>query len=371
MSKTFLASSALIGTIIGAGFLGIPYVVMKSGFIPGMLIMLLVFTIMAITKLYFGEVVLRTNSIHQETGYAEKYLGKKGKILMFLSMIFGIYAALLAYLIAEGQSLSFLFYGNILHQFQLGLLFWLVLSGITYFGIKALKKGDSIGVILIYVMIISISVLLWNKIDSSNLTYANWSNMFVPFGVILFSFLGYSAIPEVRRIIGEEGALMKRTIWTANIITLICYFIFTLVVLGVKGSSTPQIATLSLGKPFILLGMITMFTAYLSISIALMDTFTFDLHKSKNKAWMYTISVPLILFIILEFFKSADFIKIINLGGILSGGLAAILILFMAKNAKKMGKRKPEYQIPYYPILTFILILIFILAMIFVIASLF
>ena len=370
MTKAFTATAALIGTIIGAGFLGIPYVIMKSGFIPGILILLLVFAIMVITKLYFGEIILRTKTIHQEAGYAHIYLGEKGKFLMFLSMIFGIYSALLAYLIAEGQSLSFIFFGNLDYQIQFGLAFWLILSIMVYFGINSLKKGEPVGVILVFVMLISISVLLWNKIDTSNLTYEIWSNSFVPFGVILFSFLGYSALPEVRRIIGESGNLMKKTIWIASTTALVCYTLFTFVVLGAKGALTPQIATLSLGKPFILLGIITMFTAYLSISIALTDMFAFDFRRTRIKSWLFTISVPILLFLSLEFFQSADFIKIINLGGILSGGLAAILIMLMVKNAKKLGKRKPEYEIPYSSTLTVILIIIFIFAMILEIKSL-
>jgi amino acid permease len=371
MSKTFVASAALIGTIIGAGFLGIPYVIMKSGFIPGILIMLFVFAIIVITKLYFGEIILRTKTIHQEAGYAWLYLGEKGKFLMFLSMIFGIYSALLAYLIAEGQSLSFILFGNLNYQLQMGLAFWFVLSILVYFGINSLKKGEPMGVILVFVMLISISVLLWNKIDVSNLTYLNWPNTFIPFGVILFSFLGYSALPEVRRIIGESGNTMKKSIWIANITALICYLIFTFVVLGAKGPLTPQIATLALGKPFVLLGIITMFTAYLSISIALTDMFAFDFRRTRIRAWLYTISVPVLLFLALEFFQSADFIKIINLGGILSGGLAAILILFMVKNAKKLGTRKPEYEMPYSSFLTILLIIIFIVAMFLEIKSLF
>jgi len=43
MSSKFLAALAvLVGTTIGAGFLGIPYVVSKSGFLPGIAIMIFV-----------------------------------------------------------------------------------------------------------------------------------------------------------------------------------------------------------------------------------------------------------------------------------------------------------------------------------------
>ena len=365
MSKTFIATSAIVGTIIGAGFLGIPYVVMKSGFTFGLFYLIFLAIILCITMLYLGEVVLRTNTNHQLSGYAEKYLGKKGKILMFLSLIFGIYAAILAYLIAEGKSLSFLFYGNTDHQLLLGIAFWLILSLIVYFGINALEEADTVGLILLFVLIISISVLMWNKIDTNNLSYLNFKNFFTPFGVILFAYLGFSVIPEVQRIIGKDKNLMKKSIITAHIIAFAVYTIFTLVVLGSLGFKTPEISTLALGKPFVLLGMITMFTSYLTLSIALMDNFRFDFKISKIKSWLYTILVPLSLFIILELANKAEFTKVLSVGGVLSGGLAAILILFMAKNAKKFGDRTPEYEIPYSKILTWLLVIIFVLAAIF------
>ena len=85
-SKFFPALAVLVGTIIGAGFLGIPYVVAKSGFIPGLAYLVFVFLFILLVKLYLGETILRTKGNHQLTGYAEKYLGKKGKYLMFLKL---------------------------------------------------------------------------------------------------------------------------------------------------------------------------------------------------------------------------------------------------------------------------------------------
>jgi len=361
MNKAFIANCTLIGTIIGAGFLGIPYVIMQSGFGLGLIVMFVVFLAMVCTKLYLGEIALRTKTTHQVTGYAEKYLGKNGKRLMFIATIFGVYSAILAYLIAEGESLSFMFFGNTNYQFYFGLAFWLALSVMVFFGMKALKEGEVIGVVLTLVMIVLSAWVLWDKVDVTNLAYNNIDKFFVPFGVILFAFLGYSAIPEVRRIIGNDGRVMKSTIWIANIISFICYAIFAFVVLGALGTNTPALATLSLGRIFVLLGMMTMFTSYLALSIALIDTLRFDIGVHKMKAWLYTIIVPLILYVILEITKNADFIKVLGVGGVLSGGLTAILIIFMLKSAKRIGKRKPEYSTPYIPIINWLLVALFVL----------
>ncbi|MBX4212064.1 hypothetical protein KW787_01230, partial [Candidatus Pacearchaeota archaeon] len=140
------------------------------------------------------------------------------------------------------------------------------------------------------------------------------------------------------------------------------YIIFAFLVIGFKGNQTPKLATIALGKPFILLGIITMFNAYLALSIALTQTFHKDLKKRKVSSWIYTISVPIILLVLLEIFNQADFIKILGIGGVVSGALAAILILLMVSEAKKHGNRKPEYSMPYSKISAYIMIIVFICA---------
>jgi len=320
--------------------------------------MIVVMGIIMTVQLYLAEIALRTKKNHQLTGYAEKYLGKKGKWLMLLAFTFGIYSALLAYLIGEGESLSFIFFNTTEYAVLAGVLFWAILSGMTYFGLKALKNGEELGLVLIIVLIISLSVFFVNKIEVANLTYNNPSLFFFPFGVILFAFMGLATIPEVERILStkEDKKLTKRVIIISNLAVLAIYIIFTAIVLGSQGQSTPSIATLSLGKPFILLGIITMFTSYLALSIAIIDMFKFDFNKSHKKAWLYTISAPLIIYLFLSFIDSTNFTKVLGIGGVLSGGLTAILILFMIKKAKLSGNRKPEFSLPYSNIVAFIII---------------
>ena len=116
-SKLFPAVAVFVGTTIGAGFLGIPYVFAKSGFLIGLIHLIAITLFMVLIELYTGEIILRTNGNHQLAGYAKKYLGKTGGTLMFFAMIFGIYSALIAYLIGEGKSLSYVFLGDIKYYF--------------------------------------------------------------------------------------------------------------------------------------------------------------------------------------------------------------------------------------------------------------
>ena len=107
MNKKLLgASSILIGTMIGAGLLAIPYIISQAGFWIGMLDLVIIAIILTTIHLYLGEITLRTKGFHQLTGYAERYIGKTGKKIMFIAMILGVYGALVAYLIGEGYALS-------------------------------------------------------------------------------------------------------------------------------------------------------------------------------------------------------------------------------------------------------------------------
>ncbi len=345
-SKAFPAIAMLTGTVIGAGFLGIPYVVSKSGFPIGLFYMLLLGIIMLAVRLYLGEVILRTKTSHnlQLAGYAKKYLGKTGKSLIFFTMIFGIYSSIVAYLIGEGESLSFLFFSNTNYMLLFGILFWILMSMLTYKGFKALKKFESIALIIVIGFVIVISALFASRISIQNLSHVNYKYIFLPFGVILYAFLGTAVMPELERILKRREKLMKKVTIIGSIIPIIVYLLFTLIVVG-SFTDIPEIATLALGRIFIFLGMITMFTAFFALSIALRDMYRFDFGLGRFKGWLLTAIIPLLLFILIKIFNLATFTGILGLAGGVAGGVEIITILFMNIRAKKMGSRKPEYSI--------------------------
>ena len=80
------AIAMLCGTVIGAGVLGIPYVIAQAGFLVGLLSILVLGLAVLFLNLFIGEIVLRTPGNHQLPGYAEKYLGKWGKRVFMFSM---------------------------------------------------------------------------------------------------------------------------------------------------------------------------------------------------------------------------------------------------------------------------------------------
>lgn len=342
--RFFTAVSVLVGTSIGAGVLGIPYVAAQAGFFVALIYIILMGALILFVNFYLGEVSLRTKGKHRLIGYAEKYLGKNGKRLMAFATIFGIYAAIIAYLIGVGDSLSFLVLGDSSYSVLFGVFFGIVMAGLLWAGAKSLKKYEKLGVLIILGLLTFIFVFFVGDVNFNNLLTFEKSNLFLPFGVILFSLMSFHAIPEVNRILKSDKKLMKKTIFSSLAITIFFYILFVLIVVGFKGGNTPEIATLALGKVFVVLGIFTIFTSYLALGTALENNFIFDENFKKKNAWLLSSIIPIFIFLALKFLNIFSFTKILSIGGVVSGGLTAILILFMVRKAKIKGDRKPEYS---------------------------
>ena len=251
VSKTTLATFSLMGALMGAGVLGLPYVIMKSGFLIGFIEIMIIGTILVMTNLYLGEISLRTKEKHQLPGLAKKYLGTKSEVIMLIVALFGLYASLIAYLIGESESLSYLITNTSNYILPLGIIIWLVFTLISHIGLKATEEGEEIGVIAIILLVAIISIFLWNNVEPTNLQTMDIEHIFLPLGAILFTFLGCTAIPEAREVIGRETKNFKKVIIRSFVAISILFLIFIAIVIGTQGTSTPEIATLALGKPFL------------------------------------------------------------------------------------------------------------------------
>lgn len=361
----FITTTTLAGTTIGAGILGLPYVFSKTGFFIGIGWLIFLGLIMLFVNLTLGEITLRTKDTHQLPGYARKYLGKKAEKIMLIAVLFGIYSALLAYLIGEGESLSLLLTGTLKYSVIFGTLFWGIITLLLREGLKGLKKIESIGVVAIIFIILSLLIKNIGDIKLNNLIYYDTSNFFFPFGVVLFSLLGFLAIPEIKRELGKNTKLMKTSIILGMSIPFLLYSIFSLIFIGILGKEIPPVATFAFGGLVLILGILTMFSCSFINNFAIKDIFNFDLKAKKVTTIFFVHLFPLILYLFINYFNLSSFTKIIGLGGAVSGGITGILIMLIAKKAKITSKIKPSYKIPLNWIIIILISLIFIIGIIY------
>ena len=363
-TRNFLeATATLIGCIIGAGIFGIPYVVVRSGFLTSLIDFLIVGIAILMIHLYIGEITLRTKGKHQLTGFAEKYLGKNGKALMLFAMLSGNYGALIAYMIGEGKAIKAIFgipeiYGTLIFFVGMAILVW--------FGLKVIRKWELyLSALMIFVVMVICFICL-GKINLQNLMVfkPGFESLFVPYGVLLFACVGTVAIPDLEVEVRENKKLLKRAIIVGTIIPLLIYLFFGFCVVGVTGSLTTEVATVGLGKAIgtymVLLGNIfaifAMATSFLVLALGLKWVFRYDYKFGNFNSWALTCFIPLI--VVLS--KITTFVKTISIAGAVAGGLEGILIVLMHRRAKKYGDKKFREWIKPRILIDMILIFIFI-----------
>lgn len=359
--ETFEAAATLMGFTIGAGILGVPFVIAQAGFLTAIPILIGVAILTLYLNLAAAEVSLRTDGDHQFPALVKKYLGNKWSKLMLIDVMILAYGALTAYTIGGGEIVTDLFGGDIFYN---SILFGIILAILVLMNINFFEDFESIFMILLILTIIGIGILSWGHIDINNLTHFEASKAYIPLATILFALFGTSSVPELKEELKSLKNMKLAIIIGTGTITVI-YLIFAAIVIGVTGSTTTQVASVgisqSLGEGgkllFSVFALIALITSYVGMGFVLKDTFHLDLGFKKNSAWLMTIIIPLAIY--LSGFVS--FIKILNIVGVIHAILLTYITFNLLRAAKLKSERQPEFSLKTHP---FIELLVYIVLVI-------
>ncbi|MDD5145954.1 MAG: aromatic amino acid transport family protein [Candidatus Pacebacteria bacterium] len=373
MRKNFLfALSSLVGVIIGAGIFGIPYAISKSGVIPGLFYFLILGGAVLLLYLFVGEIVLRTEGKLRLIGYAQKYLGNSGKVFITISTVLGLWGALLAYIILGGDFLkivisSILPSASGVPSFYFALFFSIFLSFFVFQGMKFIAPLELFTNTLFFFIVFFVFCFGSPKINFQNFDLANVKNLFLPYGVILFSLAGWTSIPEIADILKspEERKKLKKVIIFAMTISIFICLLFSFTIVGISGKNTSFEALQGLvpylGPKVIFFGaiaaVITLADSFLILGLSSRNTLLYDYKIPKKTAALISCGIPLVLFLA----GLRNFIGIIGTVGTIIGAIEGIVIIFIFKNAKKLSDRNPEYNLNIPSFIFYFLVLVFIL----------
>lgn len=328
----------ITGMTIGAGVLGIPYVVSRVGLWVGLGYIAILGAVVLLLNLMIGEIIVRTKESFQLPGLAGKYIGNWAKVLMSVMIVLGGLGALLAYLIGEGESLYNLFGGT---PEVWAIVFWTVASFSVWRGLQTVKVLEKIFSILVLSIIIGLSFGILPQIHIENFYYYNSSNLFLPLGVILFALQASPAIAEAHALLPQDPKKFKKALIIGTLIPVLVYMLFALATVGVLGLSTTPLVSTILGDKFglwikLLINTFAIFamgTGFLGLGLALKQTLVWDWKLPPFLAVILVIITPLTFYML----GWHDFLKVIGLvGGVLSG-LEAMLLVFIYLRAQHYG----------------------------------
>lgn len=368
MIKIITAIAMMVGMIIGVGIFGAPYVLSRAGFVPGIFYFVVLGAAIILVHLFYGETVLRTDGNHRLVGYAEKYLGMNGRRIAAITEIFGFYGAIIAYIIVGGQFLfSIIRIGDV---FIYQIFVFLVVAIFILLGLRLLSWIEFVLTAALLVSVAAILFIASPAVRLENFFAFDKGNLFLPYGVILFSLGGAAAIPEIKEVLRGNLKKMKIVLFFGTLTAILITAAFGFIMWGVSGDGTSQ-ETLSglqgiLSRPVLILGaffgFLCVITSFLIIGINLKEIFFYD-YKLKNNilSWLLAACVPFLIFLS----GSRTFIDIISATGALFGGMGGIIICLMYLKAKKIGDKKPEYNLKLPNFIPYAIITLFIAGIIY------
>ncbi len=369
------ALATLIGTIVGGGIFGLPYVFSKSGFVVGLLFLIVFGLITTLIHLMYGEVVLATKEKHRLIGFTTTYLGKRFGHWSAWLILFGLYGSSLAYIILGGKFLHILFGFMGLGEVMFSVLFFALGAFIVLFGIRSISKTEVAMSFFLFGIVLFLFIKSIPHIEMAHLQTIDGSAFFFSYGVILFAFAGAAAIPEISEILGTHKEKLRQVITLGTLIPLVLYIVFVVSVLGVAGSAVSQEAIQGL-VPFLgegivrvgaLFGFFAVFTSFLVIGVNLRDVFLYDYRLPKLFSWVLALFPALLLFL----FGIQQFIGVVSFVGAIIGGFTGIVIIEVHRRSKTMQTAKPAYVINLPLWARNLLIGIFVLGILYQIATLF
>ncbi len=336
--KFLHATTVLIGTMVGVGIYGIPFAFAKAGFFIGAAWLVIIAVVMALFYLMFAELVYATPGSHQLVGYASVWLGPWGRRVMALANVLSLYGALLAFMIVAGGFLH-----NILSNFLAidpqwySIVFALAWSLLWLARVRTVAAVELILVGIYMLVIVGITIVGLGHITWSNL--AGWTPDFwyLPYGILLFSFAGLSAIPIQRQLLAGREHLMRPAIMLAIGVVSVLYLVFAFTIVGISGDVTSPEAFAglygSLGSSVLvvgfLVGVLTISTSYVMLGTALYETFRIDYRLRALTSWLLAVAPPIVFFLI----GLRNFIDVIGLIGSVAVGLIAIVLLLAYRRA--------------------------------------
>lgn len=359
----------LIGTIVGAGIFGVPYVFARAGVSVGLVHLAVLTGAVLLVHLWFGELTLRTTAHHRLVGYAGRYFGMPGRILASLSGVLGMWGALLAYIVLAGAFLEQLFgqmFGG--SAWHYSIVFALVASVAVLFGLRLIEEIEFVFTAFIFMAIALIAIVGIQRVDPVHLSLTNMANVFLPYGVVLFSLGGVSAIAEIRDTLRGSERLLPRAIAWGTLLAAALTAVFAIIVVGVSGPHTTEDAiaglTPTLGASVVILGAIlgfsTILTSFLMLGLYTRNVFHLDFRLPRAAAFLLGVGVPIAVFLL----GQPGFIEILMVTGAIFAGLDGILVALVVLAARRHGDRDPEFRVRLPAFVNYLVALIFIIGMV-------
>jgi tyrosine-specific transport protein len=344
-AQFWTATASLVGAIIGVGVFGLPYALAQVGVGLGLLYFLALGGIQVLQHLFYAEAAIASDTPLRLVGLVERYLGPRAKHVASVATVLGFWGGMLAYIIVGGMFLHGLLaplLGGSVFAYQVG---WaLAGAGIVYFGLNIVARVDLIATVGLIGALLLILGLSAPHVEPAHLPWYVGKDLFLPYGVILFSLSGLPVIPEMEDIFQGRHGQYRRSIVLGTLVAAALTALFGFVVWGLTGEATTSDAVVGItsvlgpgiGVVVGVFGFLAIATSFFPTALSLQSTFEYDYKLPHSIAWFLTGGVPFAVFLL----GITDFVQIISFSGAVFGGITAVLVALLYIAVTKQGAVK-------------------------------
>jgi tyrosine-specific transport protein len=307
----FSGALFIMANTIGTSFLYLPPATAMTGFVPGLVMSLLIWLFITAIGLLYAEAVLTTIDGSNLISIARTYFGKFWMWIFSIVFCFSMYAYLTSYFYYSSQSLLYFVH---LPPLFITILLAILFGGIVALGINSSNKLNYFLCAGLFVSFIYFVIAGSPHVNSDFLSHEHWIFVFLSVP-ILFSALGFASfVPSLCSYLNRDEKKIRLAILIGTFIALIMYILWQWIIVGSVPSIllqiiyeqqeaiTPTLAPLKQISYFPeLVSAIIFFAATTSIlttGLLLVDFFSDGLHipLKSRVGWKRTLLCLLIFF---------------------------------------------------------------------------
>lgn len=331
--RFFREAGVITATTIGAGMFGLPYIFLKSGWLTGVFYLFVLSFIVAGSHVLYWRVLAVADEKRRLLGMARDFLGKFWYRVGFFSIIAGLVLALVIYLIL-GNHFIRLFWPSVDANLAL-FLFWLVSIAPLFFE-RRIVGLELAGVFFMVGIILLIFFSAPQFSPQIAVPALDLENFFLPFGIVLFSLAGWTAIEPLfreSREVGSIPAIPKKSFFAGTFATVALYVLFVAGVLSSTALIAPDTISGLVHWPFWklaalgTLGVFALWTSYMPIGLEIKNSLIKDLGWKPFWALLLVVFLPPALVIS----GLSNFLKVIGLAGGVFLALQYVLIVLVGR----------------------------------------
>lgn len=369
--KSKIVGSILLvaGTQIGAGMLALPIKTGVAGFVPAVILFLLIFVYMLLNIFVLLEATLYCKSDKANIiSIVKSQLGKGSQIIAWFSFLLLLYAISTAYIAGGGGLLVAEIKPFIEVSDSTGLvLFALVFASVAYLGISWI---DSLNRLLMAGLLVSYVVsvfFIMPKVSINNLTTSNAGLLLAAIPVVIASFTSHLVIPSIAAYLDHDIKAIKKAVLIGSALPFVFYLVWEFSIVGaipLKGefgleyisNSSDPLAGLNntlfaMSLPIVansnlFFSVFAMVTSFLGVILSLCDFLADGLNIKKNRKgrlllMMLSCLPPLFLALV---FPSSFMLAIGYAGGFIAilYGVLPSLVVYRSRYVSKLPA--PSYK---------------------------